>query len=1277
MLTNKHLNDLFNYLDQQDRLTRMKLIGSGIVCGLDVSFSENDSITVSKGCGLTSQGFLISFCSTKFTHAIKYNTANFPGHLLFLQQCDTGKTIRKPFYKEEFNDGIFQLLSATQFEDLDSDEKANATAFANNSVIDLKKYVVVLFLEAEEESLKNCDTNDCNDKGSRMDFEVKALLVEKSIIDSLLKEQEAAVPAGNPSVNPNLHHVELRRYNVPSGDLKFSSAVLQEFANLVDDAKLKSIAEVLNYCFIHYYYLLENETVNPFANVWERFKDLRNKILKDNPVLIQYFYDFIDDVLKAYYEFKHKVFEVSAECCGDEMKFPLHLMLGEAAADSASQARSRYRQYFIYSPLFGEQGNRLAEVRLLFTRIKLLISQVDFDSITDFEKRAVRITPSRYRGAYLSDRCIPYHYKVAETGNELYRYWNYEKTRRGNERFNLGYDAAQYSAADNIVHPLLYDIERFDFFRIEGHIGKHVTTAMSLVKSIQLENNVAFDTVALSADYIGALVRGEEPKCTIEDLQSDYRVLIAEFICKVHDAYCFVARLPFVLPVRIVNFTALTFARATTEDATAIKSTLAFNPSVLEKLSHPFASRLVNEFQAIKKYIKGGTLSKLCNPPANTIGAAYIQMKGRFANPVSINTDQPATAVQFHAFEFIDSVESMLELVMNFELGDLDIDELKSRNDRFEKEVRTLSLFAIAFLQKLESNDNTQLSDLAADLYLDLLIFNLEMLLHLCFVEQLEALKNEYLRRMAQYRLAKNFSYYWRLHPGIEHKAGVPAGGTFIMVYSETIRNRLIDKNSLFVVPELANLMLANFRDIIQPDVSLDTLTNKTKLLKTALLYKDPALYANFKEVLTRYLDDCKDLPDATREELTAVIVEEPQMPRFELQDGTVIADFYVPYICCSDCPPVAYILPVPPKDEVKKPTLTIEDKPICSGSAARTRLFPNPALGTFTVDGAQKDECFILDGNAYFFVPRGLAAGTHAIVYTVNGKSSDPLIVTITLTPVAKFRFEPAVVKRGDTIRFTNETVGAATFGWKINDEVKSTEKDFNYTVTPNDQSVVVVLVAFNGVCQDATKPVEIPIQGDVTKSSLKLCRSTKEFPLETGLPNMPNAVIIVHSNSGIKMSEENLIVRPSATDTTNGNSFVVAYSIDGQEKEVTIEIALPNPDFIIRIRKDSSASSQLIVLELESKDKSYNAHQWAVSPALITGSTGPYTDDPQKELRFTPAGIREADGKKISIDHTVVINTDSGECRGKAHFDIPVQALEQALNKAEFDNHFVFAGQ
>src|SRR5262245_6074006 len=60
VLTSAHLNDVFNYLDEQERLTRSNLIGIGIACGLEIRLdSASSAIHLSRGCGVTSEGYLI------------------------------------------------------------------------------------------------------------------------------------------------------------------------------------------------------------------------------------------------------------------------------------------------------------------------------------------------------------------------------------------------------------------------------------------------------------------------------------------------------------------------------------------------------------------------------------------------------------------------------------------------------------------------------------------------------------------------------------------------------------------------------------------------------------------------------------------------------------------------------------------------------------------------------------------------------------------------------------------------------------------------------------------------------------------------------------------------------------------------------------------------------------------------------------------------------------------------------------------------------------------
>ena len=58
VLTSTQLNDLTEYLEEQDRLSRRALSGIGVVCGFQVD-AEGGAVAISKGVAVTSEGFLI------------------------------------------------------------------------------------------------------------------------------------------------------------------------------------------------------------------------------------------------------------------------------------------------------------------------------------------------------------------------------------------------------------------------------------------------------------------------------------------------------------------------------------------------------------------------------------------------------------------------------------------------------------------------------------------------------------------------------------------------------------------------------------------------------------------------------------------------------------------------------------------------------------------------------------------------------------------------------------------------------------------------------------------------------------------------------------------------------------------------------------------------------------------------------------------------------------------------------------------------------------------
>ena len=54
-----------------------------------------------------------------------------------------------------------------------------------------------------------------------------------------------------------------------------------------------------------------------------------------------------------------------------------------------------------------------------------------------------------------------------------------------------------------------------------------------------------------------------------------------------------------------------------------------------------------------------------------------------------------------------------------------------------------------------------------------------------CRLDPFEALAEEYKRRIRDVKQAQFLGHFLERHPGIQHKAGVPLGGTFILVYHE------------------------------------------------------------------------------------------------------------------------------------------------------------------------------------------------------------------------------------------------------------------------------------------------------------------------------------------------------------------------------------------------------------------------------------------------------------------------------------------------------------
>jgi hypothetical protein len=879
VLTNDHLNETFNYLDQQNRWTRNKLIGIGIVCGLDIVLNPG-VIEITRGCGVTSQGYLITQDDNSYTWYMPYSPIDVPLDLPF--QYPYGDL---PFYKP-FCAGkqIWLLMTDDQQSALDPAVKLTANAIPSTANSFLNDYVVVLFLEMKEMDLKNCDMLDCNNKGEKMTFQVRPLLVAKKDLPVIKK-----APPGNgptPPINPYLsHQIELKRFNVPYTDLNSTDDVLNAFKNLVDDITLTGVTNALNYSYQKYSAILN--ITYPFNNLLTNLQSYRDNILAQEPIFIEYFYDFIDDLIKAYYEFAVKVTDVISSCCPDENLFPLHLVLGSASKATNQFVHDTYRNYFIYSPLFSKLGNESAEAVLLFNRIVIMVAQFNIltQTVTEEKRRIpIKITPSQYEYPWLSERCIPYYYNVNVTGSELYKSWNYHKTSHGNAAFNLGYNAYQYNNNSAVVNPLLYDIEYYNFFRVEGHIGLNYQTALTNILNQRSYYNLPIDVVAVSADLLttGAVL----PDCNMRDLETDYKLIIGEAECKIHLNFCFISALPFAtFADQIFTTGKLDFAPTT--------GAINFSTFKLGAMRVPEAVMLANLV-----YLKGDFMRKYCPAQPGTIGAAYLgalDSNGVFTNPVPIQNTTNAIAIIYHYFfEFIDSVEVMMYALNTNTLADIDMEAFGVIYQTYLID----TVLTITILTEITNQNavNQQQAGSFVELYqLGLLMDELAVLTSICIDERLQVLKDEYTSRLNLYQNQLNFLNYYKKHPGLEHKAGVPKGGTLVLVYHTAAQNTTVTGiNNTGAVFGRA------------PAGGLQTVT---KQFAAPSVYYDDATV----QLITSFVQDCQDAPPDKKQILIDILKRRPPVQQtFQVNDGVVIADFYIPYLCCSDCAPVAYIMQQP-----------------------------------------------------------------------------------------------------------------------------------------------------------------------------------------------------------------------------------------------------------------------------------------------------------------------------------------------------------------------------
>jgi hypothetical protein len=497
VLTKEPLNGLVDYLDDQQRLTRVALQGVGIFCGLRVSLSA-DAVVLTKGVGVTTDGDLLRVpADLRYTRFRPYD--------------ESAPKYDRLYDGEEMAE-VFELLGE-EVEDAGALSTFQATTGRNAGDM-----VAVLLMESFQKDLDLCTGGDCDNKGKDALCNIRLLLLDQEKAGPLRETLQTA-DAASRRLEPLFADRLLLDAQINS------TAALAAAYRKAAGATRERLRAALPLVFPACGAILADLFGKDPSPSWQARLD---EAVPDTG--IQAYYDFLNDVVQTFNELGEALAGNTAVCSPPLEAFPKHLLLGVVGA--VSQAVDANRTGCYPSPLVGAGAGSLERARFLARRLDTLIRSftVGIDPAVP-----VTITPSRPETARLGDRAIPAYYRVdMNDGWPIHRAWSPALEARGMAQQNYSANGAAYGARGAAVAPLAAQIAPYPFLRVEGVLGKSAASAVNEIESTIRRFNLPFvvRAVLMGADRPKITVR---PPIRYTDLHRVHHLLRQDLIRQLDD----------------------------------------------------------------------------------------------------------------------------------------------------------------------------------------------------------------------------------------------------------------------------------------------------------------------------------------------------------------------------------------------------------------------------------------------------------------------------------------------------------------------------------------------------------------------------------------------------------------------------------------------------------------------------------------------------------------------------------------------------------------------
>jgi len=1071
LLSHTDLNRVIDYFEDQDRLSRICLNGVGIVCGFKPTWSTDEGILyISQGTGVTTDGDLVQFLfGDPNSQGVVDKTVNLPG---LTKNTDFLKLSKhRPFNDsdanyEQFQTGLGQIALTELLPSTEVASDIPDLAFFNNKTI-------LIYLDCYSNAPGACTTVTCDSQGIEQVRVVRVLLVNDGDLN-VVNKHDYLFNAGNIAVDfLNQNPVAVPRVVINDSNTTSITSLSDAYENAVLAPSDMLDNLVTNIGIIGSRVGFDTSSLT--TNITAAFT-----ATTFGNTLFQYRYDLFKDLVDCYSELRELFVASFPSCCPDIYPFPKHLLVGTLNSATTSEITTGQveglweennvnRHKFYPSPIITDHCSSREHIRATLGRMILMVDRYDVQTATSTDE--VRITPSNMLEP-LAKRAIPFYYDPqydVNSNSTLVRIWDFKRRTLRQYDQILGYNQADESSDPIVIEPLKYNLDSYDFFRIEGHKGLLYQDALERVNQIRDQYALGFDTKVLGvAVDASQTINIDDYTCDFLDLQGqldtciDTQNCLFEFASQLLSGYSIVPDdegfnhntndLMGRQRIWVVNPT-LTFPTIPGSSKSTSTSTPLKTPSNIAKQPAANSVMYLGALQLQQNLALAGplNLADFDNPiiqnlytdggsqtgELDGLGLIMLDAFQRF-----IGTDSEAT------YGYIDGQLDILTgpgglldgwdntviqanlylpakvLSSAYAVSLLIPETLQGLTpeliENYKQEVGRMCTYVRQYKAAYESLRTAQNTSISNDLYAlaELLANNMASLC--CAGDKLESIMNQMDQRKIEILTGLELAKFAQEHPGMEHMAGVPKGGTFILAYA-------YDESTEGVV-----------------------------------------------------------------------------------QNGTVIADFALPYLCCSDCSSVNFIVP---SVDI---SLLLSDSTVCIDTTSLDTItvdvYPTPSDGVVGIKGEISGVS--IAGNRITIQQNSFSPSDFntPIEFTVNGQD-----VTATLMPLEKATVGITVspAPASDIFSYVFYATGYGSddrliwdFGDGTTAEGPIVSHDYILPIPPtNDPVVTLTVIPANGACP-ATATVNFSFM-DVTVSldQTDFCVGDSPYPFTIAPPSaQPN---------------------------------------------------------------------------------------------------------------------------------------------------------------------------